>query len=65
MPQQRGMKRAAKVLKRSRKLKLKKSEANLKMLERLLEDDHGHGHDHDHDHDHNHDHDHDHEHDKK
>lgn len=36
MAQQRGMKRAEKVLKRSRKLKKKAKEANLRRLERVL-----------------------------
>jgi hypothetical protein len=37
MAEQRGMKRAAKVLKRTRKLRKKAKEANLRRLERLLD----------------------------
>lgn len=37
MAEQRGMKRAEKVLKRTRKLRKKAKEANLRRLERLLE----------------------------
>lgn len=37
MAEQRGMKRAAKVLKRSRRLRKKAKEANLRRLERLLD----------------------------
>ncbi|MDZ4835636.1 MAG: hypothetical protein SGJ27_17815 [Candidatus Melainabacteria bacterium] len=37
MAEQRGMKRAAKVLKRSRRLRKKAKDANLRRLERLLE----------------------------
>lgn len=37
MAEQRGMKRAAKVLKRSRRLRKKAKEQNLRRLERLLE----------------------------
>lgn len=39
MAVQRGMKRAEKVLKRSRKLKQKAREANLRKLERMLMED--------------------------
>jgi len=37
MAEQRGMKRAAKVLKRSQRLKKKAKDANLRRLERALE----------------------------
>ena len=56
MAQQKGMKRAQKVLARKQKKRKAEKEANLRRLERLAE--HG-------EHDHSHDHDHDHEHDKK
>ena len=47
MPQQKGMKRAAKVLKRKRKLKEKEREANAKRLARTPAEEHA-GHDHEH-----------------
>jgi hypothetical protein len=37
MPQQKGMKRAAKVLKRSRKLKAKERNANFRRMERVAD----------------------------
>jgi hypothetical protein len=53
MAQQRGMKRAEKVLKRTQKKRKAQRENNLKLLEGGKHAGHSHaGHDHDHDHEH-------------